>query len=196
VTSIRRLPHAYHEGRWLFLTWHLHGALRPAQFQPPRKTTSGEAFVLMDREMDKASKGAMFLRQEAIAKVVQEGLSWGEKAHNYELAAWVIMANHVHVLLSPKIPVSALMKSLKGYTAREANKLLGRVGTPFWQKESYDHWVRNRLEWERIKSYIENNPVKAGLVAFREDYRWSSARHVDTTVDAARLEARATTHGC
>ena len=102
------------------------------------------------------------------------------------------MANHVHVLLLPKIPPNKLLKSLKGYTAREANKLLGRTGTPFWQKESYDHWVRNQSEWERIKFYIENNPVKAGLVRSAELYRWSSASDVDTTVDAARLEARAT----
>jgi hypothetical protein len=103
------------------------------------------------------------------------------------------MSNHVHVLLLPKVSVSKLMKSLKGYTAREANRLVGRTGEPFWQKESYDHWVRDQPEWQRIKSYIENNPVKAGLVSRLEDYGWSSAADVDTTVDAARLEARATT---
>jgi putative transposase len=147
----------------------------------------------MDRELDKASRGPMFLRQDAIASLMQKSLFWGEEVGSYDLAAFVIMANHVHALILPKVPVNVLMKSLKGYTAREANKLLGRTGTPFWQKESYDHWVRNEGEWKRIKYYIENNPVKAGLVSSPEDYRWSSARNVDTTVDAARLEARATT---
>ncbi len=137
----------------------------------------------------------MFLREEAVAALVEQSLHWGEKTGSFDLAAYVIMANHVHALLLPKIPVSELMKSLKGYTSREANKLLGRSGTPFWQKESYDHYVRNRLEWERIKSYIENNPVKAGLVTSPEDYRWSSARNVDTNVDAARVDARATSSG-
>jgi REP element-mobilizing transposase RayT len=146
----------------------------------------------MDRELDRTTLGPMFLLQDKIAGVVERALRWGEEAGHYELAAFVIMANHVHVLLLPKIAVSLLMKSLKGYTAREANKLLGRTGAPFWQKESYDHWVRNKEEWQRIKSYIENNPVKAGLVAAAELYRWSSATHVDTSVDAARLEARAT----
>jgi putative transposase len=192
MSSTRRLPHIYPEGRWIFLTWHLHGALRPSQFQPPGKASSGEAFVLMDIELDKASSGPMFLRQEAVAGLVENSLRWGDEAGNYELAAFVVMANHVHALRLPKIPVSVLMKSLKGYTAREANRLLGRTGAPFWQKESYDHWVRNRDEWERIRAYIENNPVKAGLVSSPELYRWSSARDVDTTVDAARLEARAT----
>ena len=192
MNSARRLPHLYPEGRWLFLTWHLHGVLRSAQFQPPSKASSGEAFVLLDRELDKASRGPLFLRQEAIAALMEKSLKRGVELGHYDLAAFVIMANHVHVLILPRIGVSALMKSLKGYTAREANKLLDRTGIPFWQKESYDHWVRNRDERERIKAYIENNPVRAGLVSSPELYRWSSASNVDTNVDAARLEARAT----
>jgi putative transposase len=64
---------------------------------------------------------------------------------------------------------------LKGFTAREANKLLGRTGEPFWRRESYDRWVRDESEWNRIARYIERNPVKAGLVAQIEDYPWSSA---------------------
>ena len=63
---------------------------------------------------------------------------------------------------------------MKGYTAREANKILGRTGQPFWQKESYDHWVRDSAELQRIRRYIERNPVKGGLVSRVEDYPWSS----------------------
>ncbi len=98
-------------------------------------------------------------------------------------------------LLLPKVDVSKLMKSLKGYTAREANRLLGRTGIPFRQKESYDHWVRDEAEWNRIARYIENNPVRAGLVSVPQAYRWSSAFEEPsgaTSGDAARLEARAT----
>jgi putative transposase len=101
------------------------------------------------------------------------------------------MANHVHLLILPKISPARLLQSLKGATAREANRLLGRTGEPFWQKESYDHWVRNGAEYVRIKSYIENNPVKAGLVQTPEEYRWSSAG-VETSLDAARTSAYAT----
>jgi hypothetical protein len=64
---------------------------------------------------------------------------------------------------------------LKGCTAREANLVLGRTGQPFWQAESYDHWVRDENQFERIVAYIENNPVKAGFVTRPEDYPWSSA---------------------
>jgi REP element-mobilizing transposase RayT len=195
MTSLRRLPHLYPQDRWLFLTWSLHGAVRPYHFPPPHKASAGEAFVWLDQQLDMARAGPMFLRQDAIAKLVVESLHRGAELGHYELASFVVMANHVHVLLLPKIPPSRLMKSLKGCTAREANRLLGRTGEPFWQRESYDHWVRDEREWRRIEFYIENNPVKAGLVSGAEEYRWSSKWNrmsVDTSVDAARTSACAT----
>jgi REP element-mobilizing transposase RayT len=66
------------------------------------------------------------------------------------------------------------MKSIKGYSARRCNELLGSTGQ-FWQDESYDHLVRHDDELLRLIDYIENNPVKAGLIARREDWKWSSA---------------------
>jgi len=71
-------------------------------------------------------------------------------------------------------PLSAIMHSLKSYTAHEANKLLSRTGS-FWQHESYDHWVRDQDELERIVEYIKANPVKAGLAARAHEYLWCSA---------------------
>ena len=67
------------------------------------------------------------------------------------------------------------MKSLKGVTAREANQILQRTGKPFWQDESFDHWVRSEVEFTEIRKYIEHNPVTAGLVERPEDWAWSSA---------------------
>jgi putative transposase len=85
------------------------------------------------------------------------------------------MSNHVHLLVLPREAPSRFLQTLKGYTAREANRLLERTGQPFWQSESFDHWVRDEKQGKRIKAYIENNPVKAGLVAEAKDYLWSSA---------------------
>jgi REP element-mobilizing transposase RayT len=93
----------------------------------------------------------------------------------YRLAAFVVMSNHVHVLLEPIAPVARITQWIKGTTAREANQLLGRVGGPFWQHESYDHWVRNEKEFQQIVRYIELNPVAAGLVDRIENWPWSSA---------------------
>ena len=67
-----------------------------------------------------------------------------------------------------------LTKSLKGITAKRANSMLALTGKPFWQEESYDHLVRHEREFEKVRSYIEENPVRAGLVKDARDYRWSS----------------------
>jgi REP element-mobilizing transposase RayT len=64
---------------------------------------------------------------------------------------------------------------VKNTSARKANLILGRTGMPFWQDESYDHWVRDAKEFDRIARYIEWNPVKAGLVEQVELWPWSSA---------------------
>jgi hypothetical protein len=134
----RRLPHHYPEGKWLFVTWHLHGSLPQAMYPPPRKASSGAAFVWMDRYLDSARSGPLYLAQEPIARVAAESLRRGVLLGQYELGAYAIMANHVHVLLLPKVPPSRLLQSMKGATARQANLLLGRKGEMFWQAESYD----------------------------------------------------------
>lgn len=85
------------------------------------------------------------------------------------------MPNHVHLLVTPRVSLPKLTQRLKGFTARQANRILNRTGEAFWQGESYDHWVRDREEGGRIAAYIEGNPVRAGLAARPEDYRWSSA---------------------
>jgi putative transposase len=197
MTSQRRLPHLYPDNCWLFLTWHLYGSLPSSHFPPARKVSDGEAFAWVDRCLDGATTGPVHLRNEAIATLVIESLFRGESLRHYQLGPWVIMANHVHLLVLPSIAPSLLLKSLKGATAREANRLLHRTGDQFWQRESYDHWVRNGKEWSKIAAYIERNPVKAGLAERVEDYPWSSAnprwsKSVHTSVNAARTSACAT----
>jgi putative transposase len=195
MNSRRRLPHAYPQGRWLFITWTLHASFPAGRFPPASKATSGEAFAWIDHYLDNARTGPQYLLQPPIAQLVVDALYRGVELGHYELGPFVIMANHVHVLLRPLTLPSHLLKSLKGSTAREANRLLGRTGEPFWQRESYDHWVRDQEEWNRIARYIEKNPMKAGLVPRIEDYPWSSANpnlSVHTSVNAARKSACAT----
>jgi type I restriction enzyme R subunit/putative DNA methylase len=91
----------------------------------------------------------MHLRLDEVANVVAASLHRGVELGHYQLRAWVLMANHVHVLLLPMISPSKLLASLKGVTAREANRILGRTGETFWQAESYDHWVRDETEFGR-----------------------------------------------
>jgi putative transposase len=168
---MRRLPHIFGEGSDLFITWHLYGSLPRERYPPPGKMNSGAAFVWIDRYLDTTRDGPQWLGQVEIAKAVEEVLQRQE----CDLHAYVIMPNHVHVLLAPKIPPPKLMQYIKGASAREANKILGISGKPFWQHESYDHRVRTPEEFTKIHRYIENNPVKAGLAVAPADYRWSSA---------------------
>lgn len=89
-------------------------------------------------------------------------------------------------------PLAKIMHSLKSYTANEANKILGRNGR-FWQKESYDHWVRDDEELERIVNYIRANPVKANLCKCPQDWFWCSChdRFMDDGDTSGWLAGRA-----
>jgi putative transposase len=129
----------------------------------------------------------MFLRQPTIAQVVAASIDCGAEIGHYEMHAWVIMPNHVHLLLTPHINVSKPLCSLKAATARQANLLLQRTGHPFWQDESYDHLVRNGEEFRRIQRYIEYNPMKADLAATPEEYLWSSAERPERPPQAVSL---------
>jgi REP element-mobilizing transposase RayT len=101
--------------------------------------------------------------------------------HFYESQAWVVMPNHVHLLILPRVSLPQITRWIKGRTAREANRLLGRTGQPFWEPESYDHWVRSEKELHQIEHYIEQNPVAAGLAIAPEDWLWSSATNRNRT---------------
>jgi REP element-mobilizing transposase RayT len=140
-------------------------------------------FSKVDAILDKASFGPKWLGNPAVARMVQDALL-DRYAEMYRLWAYVVMVNHLHCLLTPKptasdkskrVSLSRIMKSIKGYTAREANRILKRTGQTFWQQESFDHWARDRAEFFRIIAYIENNPVKAGLVQRAHEWPWSSA---------------------
>jgi len=109
---------------------------------------------------------------ECVSRILLSGMSeW----RFYELLAWVVMANHVHILLRPWVPLRIALMNIKSGSARAANIVLGRTGERFWQRESYDHWVRSDRERNSIIRYIHNNPVAAGLVAEPEEWPWSSA---------------------
>ncbi|MGA2738688.1 MAG: transposase [Bryobacteraceae bacterium] len=185
--SERRLPHLYAIGQPLFVTFRLYGSLPANRAFPPSNLTSGQAFVAMDRLLDQARSGPMFLRQPEIAQLVMASIDYGVEIGHYQLHSFVIMSNHVHLLITPNVNASQLLCSLKGTTARRANLLLGRTGQQFWQDESYDHLVRGGEEFRRIQRYIENNPVTAGIVASAVNYPYSSAGRPARPPQAASL---------
>lgn len=135
----RKLPHFHPGNACLFITWRLAGSV-------PGKS------------------GPLWLMDSRIADLVARAIIVGERErHFYELYAWAVMPNHVHLLIFPLVQVSVLMRWLKGSTARRANQALGRTGHRFWQDESFDHYLRSSNEVGKFTNYIESNPVSAGL---------------------------------
>ena len=172
----RRLPHVYFTEQPVFLTWRLHDSLPANRHFAGGSPPSGQAFAAMDRLLDESRTGPFYLRDPAIADLVVEALQYNARVlGHYALHAFVVMPNHVHLLVTAAVPIPILTKSLKGITAKRANLALGSTGRAFWQEESYDHVVRNQKEFEKIWWYIEENPVRAGIAKQASDFRWSSA---------------------
>jgi REP element-mobilizing transposase RayT len=161
------------------VTWRLEGSLPPHRHVDARAMTSIESFRTLDRLLDETRTGARYLAIPAVADLVTESIRHCANAMNqYELHAFAVMPNQVHLLITPNHALPTILKSLKSFTARRANACLARSGQPFWLAESFDHLVRDHGEFDAILRYIEENPVRAMLVGQAEDYPWSSAnRH-------------------
>ena len=177
ITTRRRLPHIHAIGRPLFITFRLHGSLPQGRHFTNHSISSGDVFVHLDRLLNRCTHGPLYLRMPEITQVIEDAIKQGN-GKDYSLHAWVIMPNHVHMFATPLIEPAVYMQRLKGATAREANLLLNRTGSPFWQHESYDRTARNATEFKKIENYILQNPVNAGLASSAEHYRWSSAWHL------------------
>jgi len=169
----RRLPHWQVIGQPLFVTFRLHDSLPASRIFLPENLSSGRAFVAMDLLLDHPQSGPVHLSLPEIARMVVDSIRDGEaRFGRYELHAFVVMPNHVHMLITPRTVSKHWLGPLKGFTGLTANRMLGRSG-PFWQDESYDRLVRDSNEFSRISAYIADNPVRAGLALDPERYPWS-----------------------
>jgi REP element-mobilizing transposase RayT len=129
----------------------------------------------LERYLDRGL-GSCYLRRSNIGALTANALKYFD-GRQYHLDEWVIMPNHIHLILwpLPNFTLSEILKSRKQHIATEANRILGRTGQPFWQRESFDHWIRDENEKARIRRYIRWNPVKATLCSTPEAWPWSSA---------------------
>jgi REP element-mobilizing transposase RayT len=125
----------------------------------------------LDYELDRGM-GACHLRYPAIADVVEGSLQHFDGLR-YELFAWCVMPNHVHVLVRTD-DLPATMFSWKSYTGLQANRILGREGS-FWQREYFDRIIRDQRDFVNTRAYVLNNPARAEL----QGWRWVGARPMD-----------------
>jgi hypothetical protein len=115
-----RLHHQWSPGAAYFVTWRLHGSL-PVSRIATLWTTGGAKFLEGDRLLDACATGPKWLGQERIARSVAEILHRGQSETRFELGAWVLMPNHVHVLLRPEESLAGCIARIKGASAREVN---------------------------------------------------------------------------
>ena len=127
--------------------------------------------------------GECILKNPAIAEIVKFTILY-EHRRSCELKAWVIMPNHVHILLRLRegYDLAGLMKRIKGVSSRKINRRLGTIGR-VWQADYFDRYIRDWEHFVETRIYIENNPVVAGLCSAPEDWEFgSAARSADTLV--------------
>jgi len=194
-----QLPHLKKEGATYFVTFRLADSIpahevarlkheRQAILEQARASKSPltwhEEQQLLAWYCDKvemlldAGCGACWLSKPPVTELIANAVRFFQ-GQRYELRSWVVMPNHAHVVVWPMAghTLSQILHSWKSYTSKEANKLLHREGQKFWQKESFDHWIRDDVERVRLVAYVENNPVKARFCQRPEEWRWSSAYH-------------------
>ena len=123
-------------------------------------------------EYEDAGYGQCFLRDERIAAIMQDTLKHFD-GERYQLICWCIMPNHVHVLIEVNEgwSLSRIMHGWRSYTAKEANRILGRTGK-FWMEEYYDRYIRDDNHLQKTINYILNNPANAGL----DEWPWVGER--------------------
>jgi REP element-mobilizing transposase RayT len=192
----RRLPHIQVAGATYFVTFRLKNSLPKDILQvlgreaerikkSPKDKIDIERyhwFEKLDKYLDQGFCGEAFLNKAQIATLVTEAIHYRD-GKVYDLVAFCIMPNHVHLIFTPLekekgnfYSLPEILHSLKGHTARQSNFVLGRSGS-FWQDESYDHIIREEAELERTIKSVLYNPVKAGLVREQKDWKWSYCKY-------------------
>jgi len=127
-----------------------------------------------------AGMGCCALRHPEAAACVRDVLSH-DHGTRYHMLAWVVMPNHVHVLIEPLTSLAKIVQTWKSISARRLlarNAALG-LGIPdvnrVWMREYWDRFIRDERHLQNVIDYIHDNPVKAGLCRHAADWLWSSA---------------------
>jgi len=173
-----RLAHWQQGQVWVFVTWRLRDSLPKAkldQWQEERRIwlalhpepwderTEAEYHDRFSRQIDEwldRGNGSCVLKEAANARIVAEALRHFD-GQRYEIASFVVMPNHVHVLFRPlgDHALPDILKSWKGFSAREINKRTGKLGE-LWQSDYWDRLIRNERHFLKVVEYIRANPAK------------------------------------
>lgn len=187
------VPHLNTPGLVQGITFHLGDSLPAERLRQLLIETPHDATKRRRRlqAMLDTGYGACWLRRPEIARVVEDALLVSD-GKRYRLLAWVVMPNHVHCLIEtfPVMPLSEVVRGWKGPSAHEANRLLHRSGA-LWERDYFDRYVRDDGHLAAAVRYIEENPVRAGLVAQVEDWAFSSAHYMPPARGEKLVDGRA-----
>jgi REP element-mobilizing transposase RayT len=164
-----------------FITWRLADALPASVLESWMEELKDTADLIRQKELTSRIEtycdrglGSCLLQDPRAARIVQETL-FENHSKRCDLHSWVVMPNHVHVLLTPKgISLDQLVQNLKGASSHNVNRLLGRSGR-LRQPGFFDRRIRTTDHLVGTRRYIEWNPVKAKLCADPVLWSWSSA---------------------
>ena len=201
----RHLPHTQPPGATFFITFRLANSLPPEVLEKLQEdraaievaiskiTDSDEKrqrqeierkkwFTKWDDALDQVQTGDFYLREPKVAATVANSIRFHDGKW-FDVIAYCLMPNHVHLVITPfektadqEYSLSEILHNIKRNSAKQSNKILGRTGD-FWQHESYDHFIRDDAELERVVKYVLHNPVKAGLCSEWTDWQWSYSKY-------------------
>ena len=191
----RNLPHIESDGAIYFVTFRLADSLpqsalhriRQGFQRSQRIATSLEPHLSprVEKYLDSGA-GSCSLSQPRIAKLVADAIA-AFAGTRYLIFAWCIMPNHVHAVIQPhgEWTLARILHSWKSYTSSAANRILNRSGE-FWQRESYDHLVRDADDLSRLVRYVLENPGRAGL----QNWPWVGANPIVAPAFVALASSR------
>ncbi|MCI1324268.1 MAG: BREX-1 system adenine-specific DNA-methyltransferase PglX [Prevotella sp.] len=200
-----KLPHWYQSGKTQFITFRLDDSLPQTKLQelsdfkaqwikdnpepwtqPIQEKYNHEIRKKIDKWLDQGM-GSCILAKKEIRKIVEDALLHYDGV-NYALYAYVIMPNHVHLLLTPLVDEepNKMVGSVKSFTAHAINKTLGQYGN-VWQREVFDRIVRDEDNFEQYVNYIDNNPKNLSAAMFSLGGDASCVANANTDVDSDTL---------
>lgn len=151
----------------------------------PEEKQDLEQRIKIEKYLD-AGIGCCALKHPHMAEKVQDAF-FKFDGDKYKLIAWCIMPNHVHILIEPFISLGKIVQSWKSFTGRWAIRYNAELelgvpgGRKLWMREYWDRYIRDEKHLYKVIDYIHNNPVKAGLCAMPECWKWSSAHSTPVT---------------
>ncbi len=180
------LPHFDMSGLYQGITYRLADSLPGSAGVPPASPSQSDAQKAerrkqIERDLNKGY-GSCILRDRKIAKIVVDAWKYFD-GKRYDLVAYVVMPNHVHVLIKTceGCSLSKVIHSWKSFTAHEIYTYLRKCGRDaraprVWQPDYFDRFIRDDRHFVQAIAYIHDNPVKAGLCRHASEWPWSSAK--------------------